>query len=193
MAVLYVVVSLLSLLTGPFSDSTALLLGLASVALIAIVLLYKSADKAGLLTSQYVSKYPAKQALEDLALLRCDEFEARRCFQVAEFEDEGLHFFVELANGTVLYLNGQYLYEVAENHNDDGKLSACFPCTRFTLRRHRDEGYIVDIQCAGSRLYPAVVLPPFPDEYYRRDDIFQDGDVIADRSLDEVRRELEGG
>src|SRR4029079_8096775 len=54
---------------------------------------------------------PTIEELETKGLLVSTDYKAKRAFEVEEFEDEGLHYFIELANGGVLYLNGQYLYE----------------------------------------------------------------------------------
>lgn len=48
---------------------------------------------------------------ETQGLLVSEIFVATRAFQVEEFEDEGSHYYIELADGAVLYLNGQYLYD----------------------------------------------------------------------------------
>jgi hypothetical protein len=49
--------------------------------------------------------------LEDDGLLVLQSFRACRAFQVDEFEDEGSHYYVELEDGAVLFLTGQYLYK----------------------------------------------------------------------------------
>ena len=61
-----------------------------------------------------------------------------RAFGVKEFEDEGLHYFLELTDGRVLVLSGQYLYDY-EAISDDSETNRprAFPCSEFTLRRHK--------------------------------------------------------
>ena len=49
--------------------------------------------------------------LEAKNLVRREVFHARRAFQVEETEDEGSNYFLELANGRVLFISGQMLYE----------------------------------------------------------------------------------
>src|SRR5262245_21050528 len=39
------------------------------------------------------------------------DFKARRAFMVDEFEDEGIHYFIELEDNSILFLSGQYLYD----------------------------------------------------------------------------------
>jgi hypothetical protein len=56
-----------------------------------------------------------RRALEELGLLESTTFRATRAFGVEEVEDEGLHFFLELTDGRVLFLSGQYLYDYEPN------------------------------------------------------------------------------
>ena len=80
-----------------------------------------------------------------------------------EFEDEGLHYFVELDDGSVLYLTGQMLWDygpMSEGDEDDEfPHYRQFPCTEFEVLRHAREGYIVELVCRGKVLEPEVVLP----------------------------------
>ncbi len=84
--------------------------------------------------------------LEEDGLLLLQSFRARRAFQVDEFEDEGSHYYVELEDGAVLFLTGQYLYDYeprGERHSET-KLRT-FPCREFTVRRHKEKGFAVDM------------------------------------------------
>jgi hypothetical protein len=56
--------------------------------------------------------------LQVKGLLLSESFKARRAFQVEEYEDEGSHYFIELADSSVLFLTGQYLYEYEEITDD---------------------------------------------------------------------------
>lgn len=58
--------------------------------------------------------------LEEKGLLVSSDFQARRAFGVREFDDEGLHYFLELADGRVLFLSGQYLYDYEPIEDDLG-------------------------------------------------------------------------
>jgi hypothetical protein len=128
--------------------------------------------------------------LESQGLLVSETFQATRAFQVEEFEDEGSHYFIELADGTVLYLNGQYLYDY-EQITDEPALnrSRRFPCSRFTVRRHKTAGYVVEIACAGDVLQPECEAPPFDKNDAKRGLIPEDGQIIRDRSYEQVKRE----
>jgi hypothetical protein len=127
---------------------------------------------------------------EEQGLLESTEYKATRAFQLEEWEDEGLHFFLELEDGSVLYLNGQYLYEYEEIVDDvEVPIPRRFPCTDFTVKRHRRSGDLADLICRGDAFEPETVAPPFDDAEYRRGAVPEDGQVIRDRSYDEIKRE----
>lgn len=125
--------------------------------------------------------------LRQQGLLISEAFTARRTFQVEEYEDEGSHYFVELSDGRTLYLTGQYLYDFAPIE-DDPELNQPrrFPCTAFTILRHKEAGYVVDILCSGEVLEPELIAPPFTREDRRRD-ILEDGTVISDTTYDKIK------
>lgn len=127
--------------------------------------------------------------LEVSGALERRSFQAKRAFAVEEYEDEGLHYYIELADGRVLYLEGQYLYDYAAI-DDDPELNQprSFPCTEFEILRHKDEGYVLDIVCGGSVLEPEVTTAAFTMEEVRRA-LLEDGQVIADRSYDSLKQE----
>jgi hypothetical protein len=128
--------------------------------------------------------------LEEEGILVSQDFEARRAFEIREFEDEGMHYMVELPDGSVLFLSGQYLYEY-ELIEDDPEFNQPrrFPCTSFTVRRHAEDGYVVDIICGGEVLEPECVAPYFEAEDFEQDRIPDDGQVITDRTYDELKAE----
>ena len=119
--------------------------------------------------------------LEEQGLLTAAEFHAKRAFQIEELEDEGSHYFIELQDGAVLFLSGQYLY--------DYEVPRCFPCTDFVVRRHATKGFAVDVQCSGKTLEPEVIAPPLDEDVGLRPDAYQDGDVIRDLSYDALKAE----
>ena len=128
--------------------------------------------------------------LEERGLLVSTDYRATRAFQVDEVEDEGPHYFVELEDGRILYLNGQYLFEYEET-DDDLELTQPrrFPCTEFTVRRHRDAGFVLDLLCGGRVLEPEVVAPPFSNLDYREGRIPEDGEIIISRTYEEIKAE----
>ncbi len=126
--------------------------------------------------------------LEDRGLLVSTDYYAARAFELEEYEDEGLHYFIELADRSVLYLTGQDLYEYGPI-DDDPELNQPrrFPCTEFSLRSHRDEKYWIDIQCRGTVIEPELV-EPHPKLFWKRE--LEDGQVITDMSFDEIKAQL---
>jgi hypothetical protein len=128
--------------------------------------------------------------LERSGLLESKDYRAVRAFAVVELEDEGSHYFLELADGSVLFLSGQYLYEYEGIDDDPGaNQPRTFPCADFTVRRHKTEGYAIDIQCRGPVLEPEVLAPSFTAADYDGDRTPEDGQLITDRTYDEVKRE----
>jgi len=128
--------------------------------------------------------------LESQGLLVSETFQATRAFQVEEFEDEGSHYFIELADRGVLYLNGQYLCDY-EPITDDPELNQPrrFPCSRFTVQRHKTAGYVVDIVCTGEVLPVECEAPPFDKTDGKRGLIPEDGQVFRDRSYEQLKSE----
>ncbi len=126
--------------------------------------------------------------LEEKGLLVSTEFRATRAFQVEEQEDEGLHYFIELADGTVLYLTGQDLYDY-EPIKDDLQFNQPrrFPCTEFALRTHREEKFVIGIQCRGSAIEPAYVAP-CPKDYWEWEP--EEGQIITGETYDEIKQRV---
>jgi hypothetical protein len=136
-------------------------------------------------------KFPPGPTLEELeaqGLVVSQDFQAIRAFEVEEFEDEGQHYFIELADGSVLFLTGQYFYDITMMNGDteDAK-SGAFPTTEFTIKRHKVEGHVVDVICRGRLLKPEVVAKPFGPEILERDGIPEDGAIIRDKTYDAIK------
>ncbi len=114
------------------------------------------------------------------------EFHAQRAFPVEEFEDEGSSYFIDLMNGSVLFLSGHYFREL-EPLEYDGRLvqKREFPCTDFIIRR-REDGTAVDIQCRGRVLELDVVTPPFLEGDFRNGTIPKDGEILS-QNYDELK------
>jgi hypothetical protein len=132
----------------------------------------------------YVSQQPEDlMRLERIGFLSSMRFRATRAFQVQEFEDEGPHYFIELVDGSVLYLSGQYLYNYEPAENEPRR----FPCTHFVVRRHRTEGYVVDIECSGEVLEPEFIAPHLEEKDYLAQALLQDGELICNRTYDDLK------
>jgi hypothetical protein len=113
----------------------------------------------------------------DESTLVSQRLQARRAFEVEEFEDEGMTFFIELIDGSVLFLQGQYLYE------EEGR----FPCTQFTVRRHPTEQWVYDVTCEGEFLEPEALAPSFSGHDHDSGRVPEDGQIITGRSYDELK------
>jgi len=128
--------------------------------------------------------------LDAKGLLLRQPFEARRAFCVNEFEDEGPHYFTELSDGRVLYLNGQYLYDY-EPIEDDPELNQprAFPCCNFEVLRHKAAGYAIHVACGGQVLEPEVIAAPFTRQTLRAG-IPEDGQVFEVGSYERLKQQF---
>ncbi len=126
--------------------------------------------------------------LESRNLLISNHFRADRAFRVEEFEEEGPHYFVELEGGGVLHLSGQYLrdYEPVE-----GSVRH-FPCTEFTVRRHIEVGYVVDILCGGLVIEPEIEAPPFCAKEFAAHRVPEDGAILEGIVFDDLLHQRSG-
>ena len=121
---------------------------------------------------------------EAAGLLSAERFQATRAFEVEEREDEGRHLYLELRDGRVLFLCGQYLYDYDEITDDpDLNQTATFPCTEFVVRRHRTEGWVHSIECGGTLIRSLGRLPHYSKAYIKQYGFPEDGHVFQE-SLD---------
>jgi len=128
--------------------------------------------------------------LREAGLLETEHFSVTRAFEVEEAEDEGMHFFLELPAGAVLYLTGQYLYEYEPGDSTGEAEQRQFPCSDFTIHRHSKERYVVELVCRGSGVEPDCLAPPFTDTKLEELDWPQDGRTWTDRSYDDLKSAL---
>lgn len=132
--------------------------------------------------------------LEANGLIQRDHFKATRAFSLDEFEDEGCHYYIELEDGRVLYLNGQYLYDYDPIENDDNPEEAqvrTFPCTEFEIVRHKTEEYVICLECKGQVLEPEVEAPHFTKVDFKANRIPEDGTILSE-SYDKLKQERMG-
>jgi hypothetical protein len=128
-----------------------------------------------------------RQAKEQ-GLIVSTDFRARRLFEVDSVEpDMGPIYFLELESGLVLFLNGQYMWDYLGGPDEDE--ARRFPCTEFTVRRHKLKGYVIDMDCRGTPLEPEVETPPFDATFYD-DQPWRDGDILAGIGYDELKEKL---
>ena len=125
---------------------------------------------------------------EQEGLLVSTAYEATRCFQVEESDEEGPQYFIELRDGSVLYMNGRYLDAFGPRKTlkviDRPRK---FPCTDFVVRRDRYDRSVLDIQCRGSVLEPEIVMPAFEESDMQGGRMLQDGDIITSRTYEEMK------
>jgi hypothetical protein len=130
-----------------------------------------------------------RRRLEEHDMIVEECFRATRAFAVEELDDEGSTYFMELEDGRVLFLTGQYLYDY-EPIEDDPEFNQprSFPCTEFTVRRHREAGYVVELVCTGEPFEPELTVAPFWKEVFRKGGVPNDGEIIANRSYEELKK-----
>jgi hypothetical protein len=98
-------------------------------------------------------------------------FEVRDALCIEEFEDEGSQYYLQLADGGVLFLGGQYLYEP----EDDGT----FPNTRIRTTRGARSRLLLDLECLGTPLATSAKCRPFTTEDHRAGVVPDDGAILA--------------
>ncbi len=86
------------------------------------------------------------ERMKQAGLLTTTTYTARRAFRLRGNERDSLRYFLELENGRVLVLEGSYLYQ-EDGHSD-------FPCKQFTIERHTEHGYVLDLLCEGAPIMP---------------------------------------
>ncbi len=136
----------------------------------------------------YLRRLFARSAAADLSSGRRDveagvvdetQFEIVDAIEVSEEEDEGRHFYLRLADGRVLFLSGQYLYEPVASRR--------FPATRLTVVRAPHSGLVLTLRSEGEFLAPSAVRPPFSEREHARGRVPEDGDVL-ETDFDRLRR-----
>jgi hypothetical protein len=126
--------------------------------------------------------------LEAQKLLVYTNFRVDRAFRVGELGEAGPHYFLELEDGGILHLSGNYLYDYEPI---DGALRH-FPCTEFTVRRHAEIGYVVDLICRGLVIEPEVEAPPYSPRDIEERGVPEDGEILHGISFDQLRHERTG-
>ena len=127
--------------------------------------------------------------LEEAGLLEDTEYRAVRCFQVAEYGAEGSHYFVQLVDGGVLFLSGQYLYDYEPDEYEPEK-KRLFPCEVFTLRRYKKTAAIMNLQCNGLPMEPEIIVPPIIYHKIERRRFLANGQIIYDTQYQELKEEM---
>lgn len=126
--------------------------------------------------------------LQKRNLLVSTSFSADRAFRVHEFEEKGPHYFLELEDGTVLHLSGEYLNDYEPNNG----FPRHFPCTRFTVRRHAELGHVVDILCGGLVIEPELEAPPYTARDYACGFVPRDGEILSKLTFEQLCQQRVG-
>lgn len=92
--------------------------------------------------------------------LEAHEFNVARAWQIAEREDEGLHFVLELASGGTLFLSGQFLYQPVAK--------GLFPCAELRLSVDTRTKDVLALDCGGEQVEIVDTLDAFSDEELER-------------------------
>jgi hypothetical protein len=101
-------------------------------------------------------------------------------------------YFLELDDHSVLYLSGQFLYGYEPVQTRKATSARQFPCTQFTLRRHKQDNAVVDILCSGEVLEPEAITPPFDQKEITRGGwVSEEVLVIHDKTYDDLKSERE--
>ena len=141
--------------------------------------------------------------------------EVSRVVQLEEQEDEGPGFFLELAPGQVLFLQGQHLYdlvgdefglddeaEVSESHYENSSVwpplprasasldNRVFPCRQLDLvYAPNSRVSLDDLVCLGERFEEWPTYSPDWETYRKMDRYPEDGDILP-VSLDSLGVDL---
>lgn len=100
--------------------------------------------------------------------------------KVKEFEDEGPGFFLDVGDDKIMYLQGQYLYDVVEGLK--------FPNTEFELIKLPHGKIILGVNCTGQFLKPLRILNPSVICRHKESLVF-DGDIF-DGHLESIEQDF---
>ena len=163
-------------ISGPPGGATLAVLAAiaASLALWALVTVRRGIGRVlAQARSQYARDLAAGQA-------ECSTYEVVDALRVEEAEDEGSAYYLKLADGRVLFLAGQYLYEYEAGEDEDEKSTpARFPCRRFTLARAPESRLFFDLTDLGAPFPPSGTLPAFTTDEHRAGSVPRDGAVLT--------------
>jgi len=110
----------------------------------------------------------------------CTTYEIEDALRIEELEDEGSQYYLKLADGRVLFLAGQWLYEYEDGEDENGQRTpARFPCRRFNVERAAKSGLFLDLRPLGPAFEPSGTLRPFTSDEHRAGSVPNDGDVLA--------------
>ena len=159
-----VIVWLLALLFADASPGIELRLALVALAAGLAVYVYVQRRERHLLSG--LSLRDDAQA----GTARVTRYDVRDALAVDEFEDEGLSYYLELADGRVVFLMGQYLYEPVEHRE--------FPARRVEIVRTMVTDTVLKVTALGPHLPPSATRGPFRTDEFDGDRVPADGTVL---------------
>ena len=131
---------------------------------------------------------PTLEELKAQGMVESAEYSATRAIMVEEYDDEGLFYLLDVGEGRTLCLMGQELYNLepltAEVDGEDRPRQ--FPNTRFTVSRHRELAYLLDVQCHGEPLEPLKIFPHFIPREFKQGLVPVDEQIIREFTFDEL-------
>lgn len=82
--------------------------------------------------------------------------EAKDAVEVEEVEDLGLNFFLDVGDSKLLFLTGQYLYELAYDIGEDEvERPGKFPNRQFEIIRSPQSRHLLGFECKGEPFRPS--------------------------------------
>jgi hypothetical protein len=177
-------------LMGPLSSSlpdwvSVALFGLAFVLALTVSILASEWLETNLWYGNSVDE------LESQGLVSSTNYQALRAFMIPPWEDEDAYYFLELNDGSVIHLTGDPVYEDDDSCEElfikkEDREPRLFPCTEFTVKRHRERGEVLQVVHGGQLLKLDEVGEydintqahwPFP----------RPGDIILNPTFDEMK------
>jgi hypothetical protein len=122
-----------------------------------------------------VAESTRRRYAADLAAQQVEEWRVRvvDAIEVEEFEDEGRQCYLELEDGRVLFVSGQYLYD-----SDEDDTTPKFPNRDLLITRLPHAGDILDLVRLGEHFPPSFTLPPFTRDDHEHGRVPEDGQLL---------------
>jgi hypothetical protein len=127
--------------------------------------------------------------MERAGLLERTMYRAAQAFTVEDPRTGSPRYFVELDDGRVLSLVGDYLFDFEPLDDENGETRPrLFPAECFEILRRKDGGWVIDIRPLG-RVFEPELEPDDAARAIRDRDCPGDGEIITDQTYDELRRD----
>jgi hypothetical protein len=119
-----------------------------------------------------------------------DIYHARRALELRAPDTNDGWYLIELDTGKVLCL-WDNLPSGPLGFDPMNQEVRRFPCTEFTVLRHAVEGFTAEVHYAGQLIKPVTVSLPDHFDDWRYTHLPKDGDMIADKTFDELQAEVQ--